>query len=180
MLDQAFERFPGEVEAVEARIFLFQGSHHAQRLGVVIEATGAGHGGIECALAGMTERRMAEIVGECQGFGQIFIDAKGPGNRPGDLRDLKTVGQARAVVIALVIDEHLGLVVKPPEGHRVQDAVAIARVRRSRRARRLRHQPPATRRRVDGIERQAAGPRRSAAIPLFCGKNGLGLAFLLD
>ena len=170
MLDQAFERLPGEIEAVEARIFLFQLGDHAQRLGVVVEAAGAAHRGVERALAGMTERRMAEIVGERQRLGEVLVDAKRPRNGAGDLRDFETMGEARAVMIALVIDEHLGLVVEPPEGHRMQDAVAVARVRRARGARRLGHEPAAARLadRRHKAQRGAAG--RHALSPGFAGK----------
>ena len=58
--------------------------------------------------------------------------AKRAGERAGDLRHFEAVGQPRAVMIALVIDEDLGLVVQPAEGGRMQDAVAVARVRRAR------------------------------------------------
>ena len=133
MLDQALERLPGEVEPVEARIFLFERGDHAQRLGVVVEAAGAAHRGIERALAGMTERRMAEIVGQRQRLGEVLVDPKRAGDGAGDLRDFETMGEAGAVMIALVIDEHLGLIVEPAEGGRMQDAVAVARVRRARR-----------------------------------------------
>ena len=45
-----------------------------------------------------------------------------------DLADLDTVGQPRAVVVTLVIDEDLGLVLESPEGATVNDAVAVALV----------------------------------------------------
>ena len=74
--------------------------------------------GIERALAGMAEGRMAEIVGKRQRLGQVLVDAKRARDRAGDLRHFEAVGEARAVMIALVIDEDLGLVVEPPEGGR--------------------------------------------------------------
>ena len=43
-----------------------------------------------------------------------------------ELRSLQAVGQARAVVVALVIDEDLGLVGQPSERRRVDDAIAVA------------------------------------------------------
>ena len=137
MLHQPFERLPGEIDPVEARIFLFQLGDDAQRLRIVVEAAGALHGGVERALAGVAERRMAEIMRERERLGQILVDAKGSGERAGDLRDFEAVGQPRAVMIAFVIDEDLGLVVQPAEGGRMQDAVAVARVRRARVRRRL-------------------------------------------
>ena len=151
MLDQSFERLEGQVEAVEARIFPFELGHHAQRLGVVIEAALPGHRGIERALAGMAEGRVAEIVGERQRLGQILIDMKRAGDGAGDLRHFEAVGQPRAVMVAFVIDEDLRLVIQAAEGGRVQDAVAVAPVRRARRARWLGVQPAPARARIDGI-----------------------------
>src|SRR3546814_12698181 len=63
----------------------------------------------------------------------------GPGgaDRARVLRHLGRVGQPRAVVIALVVDEDLGLVLQPPEGAGMDDAVAVALKAGARRALRL-------------------------------------------
>ena len=45
-------------------------------------------------------------------------------------------------MIALVIDEDLGLVLEPAEGGRMDDAVAVALERGPRRRLGLRHEPP--------------------------------------
>ena len=42
--------------------------------------------------------------------------------------DFEGVGEARAIVVAFVVDEDLGLVFEPAEGGRVDDAVAVALV----------------------------------------------------
>ena len=76
----------------------------------------------------MAERRVAEIVGERQRLGEVLVEPQRAGDRAGDLRDFEAVGEPRAVMVALVIDEHLRLVVEPAEGGRVQDAVAVALV----------------------------------------------------
>src|SRR3546814_19564300 len=71
----------------------------------------------------------------------------GPGgaDRARDLRHLDRVGQPRAVVIALVVDEDLGLVLQPPDGAGMDDAVAVALKAGARRALRLGEvAPPAT------------------------------------
>ena len=57
-----------------------------KRLGVVIEAAEGGEAGVERALAGMAERRMAEIVGQRQRLGEVFVEARAAGRargRPG-------------------------------------------------------------------------------------------------
>ena len=74
----------------------------------------------------MSERRMAEIVGERQRFGEVLVEAERARERAGDLRDFERVGEPRAVMIAFVIDEHLRLVRQPPERGRMDDAVAVA------------------------------------------------------
>ena len=44
----------------------------------------------------------------------------------GDLGHLEGVGQARDEVVALGVDEDLGLVLQPAERLRVEDAIAVA------------------------------------------------------
>src|SRR3546814_8832997 len=58
--------------------------------------------------------------------GEILVQAEVAADRAGDLRHLDGGGQAGAAVVALVIDEDLGLVLQPPEGAGVDDAVAVA------------------------------------------------------
>ncbi len=60
----------------------------------------------------MAERRVAEIMHQRDGLGEILVAAQRPGQRAGDLGDLDRVGQPRAVVIALMRDEHLRLVLE--------------------------------------------------------------------
>jgi hypothetical protein len=68
----------------------------------VVEAAVPAIASVERPLAGMAEGRMAEVVGERQRLGQVLVEAEGAGERAGDLRDLEGMGQAGAVVIALV------------------------------------------------------------------------------
>jgi len=75
VLGQALEGLPGEVEAVEAGIAALQAGDHRQRLGVVVESAMSGEASIECALAGMAERRMAEVMGERAGLREILVEA---------------------------------------------------------------------------------------------------------
>ena len=63
------------------------------------------------------------------------------------------MGQARAEMVALVEDEHLGLVREPPERGRMDDAVAVAAEDAAGRARRLRMQPAAALARIGRIRR---------------------------
>ena len=81
---------------------------------------------IERAFAGVTERRMAEVVRQRQRLGQVLVEAERAGERAGDLSDFERMGQPGAVMVALVIDEDLGLVGEPAERGGMDDAVAIA------------------------------------------------------
>ena len=81
----------------------------------MVEAAGLRHRRLERILAGMAERRMAEIVGEAQRLGQILVEPERAGDRPADLRDFEAVGQADAEMIAVGRDEDLGLVAEPAE-----------------------------------------------------------------
>ena len=103
----------------------------------MIEAADTGHGLVQRVFPRMAEGGMAEIVGERNGFNQIFVEAENARQRARDLRDLQAVGQSRAVVIAFVINEDLRLVDEPPERCGVYDAVAVALVHIPRGARSL-------------------------------------------
>jgi hypothetical protein len=126
VLDQPLQGLPGEVEPVIGRIAALQAGHDPERLGVVVEAAEPRHALVQGILARMAEGRMAEVVGEGQGLGQILVEPEGAGERPGDLADLDGVGQAGAEVIALMVDENLGLVLEPPEGGGMDDPVPVA------------------------------------------------------
>ena len=84
MFDQPFQGFPGQVEPVEARVAALQRGHHAQSLGVVVEAAEGAQAFVERALAGMAERRMAEVMGERQRLGEVLVEAeaRGPARAP--------------------------------------------------------------------------------------------------
>ena len=92
---------------------------------------------VERPLPGVPERRVAEVVGERQRLGEILVEAERARNRARDLGDFEGVGEACAVVVALVEHEHLGLVGEAPECRRVDDAVAVAPIGAARAALRL-------------------------------------------
>ena len=92
MLDQAFQRFPGQIEAVEGRIATLQRGDDAQGLRVVVEAAVGREAGIERALAGMAERRVTKIVGQRQRLGEIFVDAAARAPAPAPPAPLRAYG----------------------------------------------------------------------------------------
>ena len=126
VLGQALQRLPGQVQPVPAGVAALQQRHHAQALGVVVETAERLHRQVQRILAGMAERRMAEIVCQRQRLGQVLVQTELPSDRASDLRHLDRMRQPGAVEVALVIDEHLGLVLEFPKRRRMDDAVAIA------------------------------------------------------
>jgi hypothetical protein len=151
VFDEAFERFPTEVQPVEVGVPTLEICHDSQRLRVVIKAAKSRKRFIERALTGMTEWRMAEIVGERQRFGEVLVQSECTRERTGNLRDLKRVRQSRAIVIALVIDEDLRFVRQPAKGSGVDDSVAVAPEGIAARACRLIVAPAPALRRIGGI-----------------------------
>src|SRR3546814_18109575 len=117
-------------------------SHDAEGLLVVVEAAVGRHGLLQRVLAGMAEAGVAEVVGQRHRLGEILVEAEGAADRARDLRHLDRVGQPRAVVIALVVDEDLGLVLQPPEGAGLAAAVGVALKEGARRALRPRGVAP--------------------------------------
>jgi len=137
----------------------------SQAGGSAPESNGAGQGTVDVATSGL---------------GQILVDSEAARERASDLGDLQAVSETGAVVIALVIDEDLGLVVEPPEGGGMQDAVAVAGEGGARGTRRLGLKPPPARPGIDRISRKRAVPELGASDPWFCGRNHLTLASLVD
>ena len=126
-------RIPSRVSKVRFRpskrgVALLEQIDDAQDLQVVLEAAVGLHAGVQRILAGMAERRMAEVVGERDRFGQVLVEPQAARDRAPDLRHFEAVREPRAEEIAFVVDEDLGLVFEPPEGGGMDDAVAVALV----------------------------------------------------
>ena len=166
MLDEAGERRLGQVEAVEVGVAALELGDDAQRMAVVVEAAVAGHAGVERVLAGMAERRVAEVVAERDRLGEVVVELQRAGERAGDLRHLDRVGEAGAEMVALVIDEHLGLVGEAAEGGRMDDAVAVALEFGAGRRRRLGDEAAGRARRVGRVGRAQPARCRPPSDPL--------------
>ena len=89
----------------------------AQRVLVVAEAAADAlvQRAVERLLAGVPERRMAEVVAQPDRLGQVLVQPQRPRDRARDPAGLDRVREPRAVVVALGIDEHLRLVLEPSE-----------------------------------------------------------------
>ena len=72
------------------------------------------------------EGRVPHVVPEADRLGEVLVQAQRPGDHARDRRRLERVRHARAVVVAIGVDEDLRLPLQPPERLRVDDAVAVA------------------------------------------------------
>src|SRR5438105_11563229 len=84
------------------------------------------HQFVQHLFAGMAEWRMTQVMGQRNGLSQVHVKPERTCNRSGDLSGLQGMGQPGAIIVTLMIDEHLGFVFKPAERCRMNDAVAVA------------------------------------------------------
>ena len=126
VLEDALAALEGEVQAGELRIALLEFIDRAQRLQVVLEAAVLAHALVERVLARMPEGRVAQVVRQRDGFGQCLVQIQRARHRAADLRHLDRMSHARAIQIAFVIDEHLGLVGQATKSVGMDDAIAVA------------------------------------------------------
>ena len=171
MLQDAFARLEGQIQAVERRVARFEQVDHAQALEVVLEAVAGrvdlAQALVERVLAGVAERRVAEVVGERNRLAQVLVQAQRPRHRARQLRDLERVGQPGAKQVAFVVQEHLRLVDEAPKRAAVDDAIAVALEVVARRRGRLGMAAPARALRVAGPGAERPGRTTRAAHPVW-------------
>jgi hypothetical protein len=80
---------------------------------------------------------MTEVVGERDGFSEVFIQLERAGDAAGNGGNFHRVREPCAEMITRAVQKNLRFVFKPAEGARVDDAVAIALVFRAPGGRRL-------------------------------------------
>ena len=93
---------------------------------VVAEAAEMQHQLVQRLFPGMAEAGVPKVVRQRHRLRQILVEAERAADGAGDLRHFQAVGQAGAVVVALVVDEDLGLVFQLAESAGMDDAVAVA------------------------------------------------------
>ena len=69
---------------------------------------------------------MTQIMRETDGLDEILVEAHGAGDRPRDLCDFQRMSQPRAIEVAFVIDEDLGLVHESTKRGAMNDSIAVA------------------------------------------------------
>ncbi|MPN05154.1 hypothetical protein SDC9_152404 [bioreactor metagenome] len=109
---------------VETRAVVFEFFHDTEALHVVLKS--AGKQLVEHVLAGVSKRRVPEIVPQRDCLRQVFVEPQRAGDRPRNLADLQRMRQPRAVMVALRREEHLRFVLEPSEGLAVENAVPVA------------------------------------------------------
>ena len=92
---------------------------------------------VQSVLPGVPERRVPGVVPEPDPLDEVLVEPQRARDDARDRRGLERVRHARAVVVALRVDEDLGLSLQPAERLRVHDPVAVALERRSDAARLL-------------------------------------------
>src|SRR5438105_3694188 len=89
------------------------------------------HEFVERSFAGMAKCGVPEVVAEADGFGENLVETQGLSDRPADLRYFEHVCEPRAVVIAFGREEHLRFVLEAAKRLAMNDAIAVALIRRS-------------------------------------------------
>jgi hypothetical protein len=126
MLPEALKNLVGQIESRLLGVTLLECLDHAEALVVMVESAMIFHQTVQSFLAGMSERGVSEIVGQSDGLSQILVETEGAGHSTADRGDLYGVGQARAVMIPLAVQEDLRLSIKSAKGGAVHDPVPIS------------------------------------------------------
>ncbi len=126
MLDDSLAHLEAQIQTAKAGVSHLDPVDRPEALRVVIETAVRAHQLVQRVLAGMAERRMAEVVGKRDRFGKLLVEAQRARDGTRDLGRLQRMGEAGAIVVALVIHEDLGFVFEPAECRRMDYPIAIA------------------------------------------------------
>ena len=94
---------------------------------------------VEHVFTGMPKRRMTHVMCQRECFDEVFVEPQRTGNRAGDRRNLQRVREPRAMVVAHVAREDLGLLAQAAKCGAMYDPIPIALIRTSVRMSRLRN-----------------------------------------
>src|ERR1035438_7120285 len=144
VLDDSLADFEGQIQPAKLGIAELEVLDDAQCLQVVVEeVVMAAHGGVQRPLARVSERRMANIVHQREGFHQINIQMERGRDGARDLCNLDGVRQTGAKVVRVAPCEDLRFVLQAAECPGMDDAVTVALERVAVGVRRLRIAPSA-------------------------------------
>jgi hypothetical protein len=85
---------------------------------------------VQFTLSRVTERSVTQVMGKGDALSQVFIEAESSGCRAGDLGDLNGVGEPGSEMVALVVNEYLGLVLKSSESGGMYNSFPVPLKRR--------------------------------------------------
>ena len=125
MLGDPFQRGPRQVQTVEPRIVTFQRCDDPQRLRIVVKPAIGLHQQIQRILARVAEGRVTKVMGQCNRFGDVGVQAQSIRDGARNLRHFNRMRQARAIEVAFVFHKDLRFVLQPAKGRGVNDPVAI-------------------------------------------------------
>ena len=77
-------------------------------------------------LARMSERGVTHIMGQANRLGQVLVEPQRPRHGPAHLRDVNRVSHSGDEVVAVRVEEHLGLVLQPSKCLAVSDSIPIS------------------------------------------------------
>ncbi len=160
MFCEALENFPGKIQAGETGIFFLQLFHDPQAVRIVFKTAVAFHQAGEHRFRFMPKGRVAEIVRERDGLGEVGVQAERAGNVARDGGDFNSMRQPCTQMIPGAVEKHLGLVFETAESARMDDPVAVPLV-------------------LCAPERGCLGKFASACIATELGQVSQGLAFQL-
>ena len=98
---------------------------------VVLEPTVFAHEFVQDGFAFVAEGRMAKVMCQRDGFGEVFVELEWACNVPGNCRDFHRVGEARAEMVTGAVEKNLGFVFEAAERAGVNDAIAVALILRA-------------------------------------------------
>ena len=101
----------------------------------------------------MPKRRMSQIMGQCNGLDEIFVQLQRAGDTASELRHFQGMRQACAKQITFVIQKNLCFVNQAPKRRGMHNPIPIPLVIGSRRGDRLWQSAPARLRRVTRVGR---------------------------
>ena len=126
VLDDAFADAEGEIEATMRCVALLEVLDDAEGVEVVVEeAAVTAEALVEGALAGVAKGRVADVVDEGEGLGEVLVEAEGGRDGAGDLSYFDGMGEAGAEVVGGAAREDLGLAGETAEGASLDDALAV-------------------------------------------------------
>ena len=121
VVDDSVAHLPGEVQPFAVSLQLF---HHAKALLIMGEVRGIAL--LHSLLTRVTEGRVPEVMTQSNGLAKVLVEAKRAADDTRDLRHLKRVRQARAVMRIIGCKKDLRFSHETAEGFGMNDSVAVS------------------------------------------------------